>query len=193
MELPTLYPQTAKSAAKSLLFLERSKGSEELPASMVPGPVSSLSNASPQWAWPRCCSAQFISCYSVSNLWGVFVKLSQRDQRLLPETHTSQKSQGGIMNLLSRMKAVFLHQTLQDPLFICPQSHAQWLLQIPAGGWKQMAARDRVGAQSCLAHGIQGLHSLTGPRMLLCMIKSWGVGFWGLRSCRENSGDIGSK
>lgn len=85
-------------------------------------------------------ATQFISCYSVSNLWGVFVKLSQGDQRLLPETHTFQKSQGGILNLLSRMRAVFLHRTLQDPRFICPQSHFQWLLQIPAGGWKQMAA-----------------------------------------------------
>lgn len=90
----------------------------------------------PQWAWPRCCSAQFISYYSVSNLWGVFVKLSQGDQRLLPKTHTSQKSQG--RDILHRPSCILE--------LICPQSHTPRLLQVPGGERKQMAAPDRVGA-----------------------------------------------
>lgn len=96
----------------------------------------------PQWAWPRCCSAQF--SYSVSNLWGVFVKLSQGDQGLLPETHTTQKSQGRGNEPPQRMRAVFLHPPSWVLELICPQSRTARLLRVPDGGQKQMAARDRV-------------------------------------------------
>lgn len=142
MELPTLHPQTATFAALACLQ-GRTCAQPQRPA--------------PQWAWPRCCSAQFISYYSVSNLRGVFVKLSQGDQRLLPKTHTSQKSQG--RDILHRPSCILE--------LICPQSHTPRLLQVPDGEWKQMAAPDRVGAQSCLAPGVQVLHSLIGLRLHL--------------------------
>lgn len=52
----------------------------------------------------------------------------------------------------------------------------------------QMAARDRVGAQSCLAPGVQVLHSLTGPRLHLWLIKSWGLWYSGENSAIRDTG-----
>lgn len=108
-----------------------------------------------------------------------------KETRGFSPRHTSQKSQGWDI----------LHHPSCILELICPQSHTPRLLQVPDGEWKQMAAPDRVGAQSCLAPGVQVLHSLTGLRLHLWLIKSWGVGCWGLWYSGENSaiGDVGSK